>query len=217
MELKHLIILLIVFIVIVMVLKRRSHYHEGKEVNRTHTENSYGQPGKSLYLSTNVLTLHQTTEITDEDDHVVYHAKSKFFTLHDRTTVTDAHGKLVSKFKKKFFTLHQRHYVTMANGNSFELSNEFFHLVKDITNISELGWKLEGNIVALNFTIKDKNENLIAFIGQKVLSLHDKYSIDIYDESKEAEIVTIVLVLQHMLRDRTHASQEASRANSVEQ
>ena len=205
---------LIVILIIVSVLIRKSHYHKHDEEVHEQIENNYGTPQKSLFLSTALLSIHQATEITDENENVVYSSKSKFLTLHDRTIVTDASGNEVSTFHKKIFTLHQRHYVTMASGKEFELSNEFFHLIKDITDIEGLGWKIEGNILALNFTLKDESENLIAYIGQKVLSIHDKYSIDIYDISKEKEVITIVLVLQHMLRDRQNASRSSSSASA---
>jgi len=35
----------------------------------------------------------------------------------------------------------------MADGTHFELSNELFHIIKDITNIQGLGWQLKGNIL----------------------------------------------------------------------
>jgi acetyl-CoA carboxylase carboxyltransferase component len=54
-------------------------------------------------------------------------------------------------------TLHERHFVTMADGTYFELSNELWHLIKDITNIEGLGWQLRGNILGLNFELYDEN------------------------------------------------------------
>lgn len=61
---------------------------------------------------------------------------------------------------------------------------------------------LEGNILELNFALKDANCQLIEAIGQKVLSLHDRFSIDIYQPQYEQTTVAIVVTLQHMLQDR---------------
>ena len=85
--------------------------------------------------------------------------------------------------------------------------------MKDITNIEGLGWKITGNVLRLNFLLSDENDQPIAYVCQKAFSLHDKYSIDIYDVSKEKEIISIVIALKHMIRDR-NASSNASASSS---
>ena len=102
----------------------------------------------------------------------------------------------------------------MADGESFELSNELFHLFKDITNIEGLGWQLRGNILGLNFELYDGSGNIIAVIGQKMLSLHDKYCVDIYRPEYEKTVVAILITLQHMIRDRENASSASSSSSS---
>jgi uncharacterized protein YxjI len=49
------------------------------------------------------------------------------------------------------------------------MSNELFHVVRDITNIEGLGWKLQGNVIGLNFMLFDQDGEAIAAIGQKML------------------------------------------------
>lgn len=207
------VVILVLFILFCIFLKKKSTYHEIGTTNEK-LDGEFGTPEKTLYLSTKVFTFHKASTIVDDNDNVVYTTKSKFFTLHDRTWIYDASGKEVAYIFRKFFTIHERRIVEMTNGTKFELSNELFHLIKDITDIEGLGWKLEGNIVALNFTIKDESGKLLALIGQKVLSIHDKYSVEIYDESKQDEIVTILISLQHMLQERAAAANSASNASS---
>ena len=98
----------------------------------------------------------------------------------------------------------------MADGLKFELSNELWHIVKDITNIEGLGWKLQGNIAGLNFELYDPQGGIIAVIGQKMFSLHDKYCIDIYRPEEEDKVVAILVTLQHMMKDRAAASSSGS-------
>lgn len=207
------VVILVLFIIFCIFLKKKSTYHEVGTSNEK-IEGEFGTPEKTLYLSTKVFTFHKASTIVDDNDNVVYTTKSKFFTLHDRTWIYDASEKEVAYIYRKFFTIHERRIVEMANGTKFELSNELFHIIKDITNIEGLGWKLEGNIVALNFTIKDENGKLLALIGQKILSIHDKYSVEIFDSSKQDEIVTILISLQHMLAERAAASNSASSSSS---
>lgn len=186
-----------------------SKYHrfheEGEQANVNNVER-FGEPAKSLYTSTKVFTLHHRIEITDDRGEVVYRAQSKAISLHDRTELFDAQGSSVAKIWKKVLTLHERHFIAMSDGTEFQLSNELWHLVKDITNIEGLGWQLRGNIIGLNFELYDTDGSVIAVIGQKMLSLHDKYCIDIYRPEHEQKVVAILVTLQHMIRDRENSS-----------
>ena len=149
-----------------------SRYHRFREAGEQANVNNvarFGEPVNSLFTSTKVFTLHHHIDITDEREQVLYQANSKFLSLHDKTDITDADGEFVAHIERKFFTLHERHFVTMEDGRSFELSNELWHIVRDVTNIEGLGWQLEGNIVGLNFELYDADGNIIAVISQKIM------------------------------------------------
>ena len=143
-------------------------------------------------------------DITDAYENKLYEANTKVFTLHDTTDITDFRGQFVAHIEKKMFSFHERHYVTMANGLSFQLSNELFHIYKDITNIEGLGWQMRGNMFG----------SIIAVIGQKMFSIHDKYCIDIYRRDCEQIVVAILVTLQHMIRDRENARNNSSTYSS---
>ena len=102
----------------------------------------------------------------------------------------------------------------MEDGTAFELSNELFHLIRDVTNIEGLGWQLQGNILGLNFELYDENGEIVAVIAQKLFSLHDKYCIDIYRPQFEKIVVAILITLQHMIRDRQNAQASSSSSSS---
>ena len=173
----------------------------GKKPSANNVE-KFGEPVRSLFTATGALSLTQSTEITDDQGRLVYKAKSKVVSLKDETTVTDAGGNQIAHIASKVFSLHERHLVDMADGTHFELSNELKHIVKDVTNIEGLGWQLRGNIIGLDFQIYDANGCVIAVICQKAVSIKDKYAIDIYQPQYEAVAVTILIALQHMIRDR---------------
>ena len=185
----------------------------GQQANVNNVER-FGEPAKSLFTTTKVFTLHHHIDITDENENVVYQANSKVFSIRDKTDITDTAGKQVAHIERKFFTLHERHFITMGDGTKFELSNELWHVVKDVTNIEGLGWQLRGNIAELNFELYDASGNIIAVIGQKLISLHDKYCIDIYRPEEEHKIVAILITLQHMIRDREASRSAASSSFS---
>ena len=194
-----------------------SKYHRFREAGEEANVNNvveYGEPVRSLFTTSKVLTLHKATDITDEQENVLYRSWTKFPSLHDKTDITDADGNQVAHIERKFFTLHERHFITMADGTSFQLSNELWHIIKDVSNIEGLGWVLKGNIVGLNFQLWDEKGEIIAVISQKFLSLHDNYSMDIYQADKEKTVVAILITLQHMIRDRQAASSTSSFGGS---
>ena len=196
------------------VLSKIHRFREAGEEANVNNVSRFGQPHHSLFTTSKIMTLHHHIDIVDENESIVYQANTKFPSLHDKTDITDAAGHQVAHIERKFFSLHQRHFVTMADGESFELSNELFHLFKDITNIEGLGWQLRGNILGLNFELYDGSGNIIAVIGQKMLSLHDKYCVDIYRPECEKTVVAILITLQHMIRDRENASSASSSSSS---
>ncbi len=48
----------------------------------------------------------------------------------------------------------------------------------------------------------DQNGEAVAAIGQKLISIHNRYSIDLYQPQHEAVVVAIVIQLQKMLTAR---------------
>ncbi len=195
------------------VFSKIHRYREAGEQANVNNIERFGEPVYSLFTTTKVFTLHHRIEITDDREQVVYRANTKFPSLHDKTDIYDADGNHVSHIERKFFTLHERHFVTMDDGKQFEISNELWHIVKDVTNIEGLGWQLQGNIIGLNFELYDTDGNVIAVIGQKMLSIHDKYCVDIYQPEKEKTVVTILVTLQHMMNDRSKAASSSSSGN----
>ena len=186
-----------------------STLHRFREVGEAPNVNNvseFGLPVCSLFTTKKVFTLHHHIDIMDSDDNIVYQSRSKFFSLHDKTELYRVTGEHIAHIERKIFTLHERHFVTMNDGVEFELSNEIFHIIKDITNIEGLGWQLRGNILGLNFALYDRTDNVIAVIGQKFISIHDKFCIDIYQKEHEEKVVAILVALQHMLRDRAAAA-----------
>jgi uncharacterized protein YxjI len=196
------------------VFSKYHRFHEAGEAANVNNVARFGEPDHSLFTTSKVFSLHHHIDITDDQERVVYQANSKFFSIRDKTDIVDAHGDHVAHIERKFFTLHERHFVTMADGMTFEVSNEFFHLIKDITNIEGLGWQLRGNIAGLNFELYDRDERIIAVIGQKAISLHDKFCIDIYRPDCEKVVVAILVTLIHMMKDRASAASASSSSSS---
>lgn len=205
-------IVLIVFFSITYA-KNQRYRDPGAGADARNVE-EFGEPVKSLYTSSKVFTLHHHIEITDGEDNVVYRSETKFPSIHDKTDIYTADERHIAHVESKLISFHEIHYVDMDNGKNFTLSNEIMHIIKDVTNIEGLGWRLDGNILQLNFTIRDGNGELLAVVSQKAFSIHDKYAVDIYKPEYEEEIVAILITLQHMINDRETAASFSSGSSS---
>lgn len=170
----------------------------------------FGIPEKTLYSSTELFDLHHSMEISEEDGTVRYRSSSKALSMRDKTEIVRADGFVVATVDREIFTMQQLHHVHMASGLQFDITREPFHLVKSVINIDGLGWIIEGNFMQLNFTLRDRDHNLIAVVGQKFMSIHDKYSVDLYRLEDEEIVVVILITLQHMICDRNQSSAAAA-------
>ena len=159
----------------------------------------FGAPARSLYTELDPGDLHQKISVRDEQGQLLYWTKSSVFALRGKTDLFDAGGAQVAHLEKKPISLHEEHYITLDDGRQITLSNELFHIFRDVTNIKGLDWQLRGNVIGLNFTLYDQNGEPIAAIGQKMLSIHDRYSIDLYQPQYEKTVAAIVISLQRML------------------
>ena len=160
--------------------------------------------------------MHRRIDITDEAGEVKYYTKSSVVAIKGKTDVMDAAGNVVAHLEKRPVSLHEKHFITMADGRSFTLSNELFHVVKDVTNIEELGWQLRGNIIGLCFNLLNTAGQPIATVDQKMVSVHDKYSIDLYQPEHEQVVVAIVIQLEKMMEARRDNESSSSFSFGVE-
>ncbi len=170
----------------------------------------YGEPVYSLYTALKLGDMHRKIEITDEAGNVKYYTKSSIIAIKGKTDIMDAAGNVIAHLEKKPVSLHEKHFVTMADGTDFTLSNELMHVVKDITNIQGLGWQIRGNIIGLSFNLIDGNDKPIATIDKKMISIHDKYCIDMYQPEHEQKVIAIVIQLEKMIEERSENESSSS-------
>ena len=167
------------------------------------TVEDYGEPVYCLYTALNLGDMHRRIDITDEEDNVRYYTKSSVFALKGKTEIMDASGDVIAHLEKRPVSLHEKHFITMKDGSKFTLSNEIFHIVKDVTNIEGLDWQIRGNIIGLNFNLVDEHGEPVATIEKKMISIHDKYCIKLYRPDREQTVVAIFIQLEKMLEARS--------------
>ena len=172
------------------------------EVSKTTLED-YGEPEYSLFTALQLGELHRRIDITDAKGGLKYYTQSSVFALKGKTDIMDDGGNIVAHLEKRPISLHEKHFITMADGRSFTLSNEIFHIIKDITSIEGLGWQLQDNIIGLTFNLLDEHGRPVARVEKQAISVHDKYSIGIYQPDQEEIVVAIVIQLEKMIEARS--------------
>ena len=208
-------ILMVILVVGIFVFATTlQRYHSAGEKTDIRNYNDYGEPAKSLYTSRYLFSFHKDIDVTDENDNVVYHSSSKLFSFTNETTITDAQDRVVAKIERKLFSLHLIHYIDIVGGTSFELSKDLFRFLDMKFTIDELGWTLQGDFKNLNFVLYNNQERVIAVVGQKLLSMRDKYCIDLYDVNEETTVVAIVITLENMLMARRNANRSSSHSHN---
>ena len=165
------------------------------EVSKTTLED-YGEPEYFLYTALQLGEMHRRIDVTDEKDSLKYYTQSSIFALKGKTEIMDADGNVIAHLEKKPISLHEKHFVTMTDGTSFTLSNELVHIIKDVTNI-------EGLIIGLTFNLLDEKGQPVARVEKSAISVHDKYSMGIYQPDKEQIVVAIVIQLEKMIEARS--------------
>jgi hypothetical protein len=76
-----------------------SKYHRFREAGEQANVNNverFGEPLKSLFTTSKVLTLHRQIDIMDDREQMVYQSRTKFPSIHDKTDVFDAAGQQVA-------------------------------------------------------------------------------------------------------------------------
>ena len=189
-------------------------YHSVNEGVAEENIMDFGVPVKSLYSSCRLLTLHRLCDIVDESGQVVYTSRTNFLSILDKTYVSKADGSQIAYIIRKFFSLHARHFIQMENGQQLDVSREILHVVKTVINVEDLGWTINGHFLHMNYYITDKEGAIVASVGQKILSLHDMFSIDIYQSEYEEEIVAVFITLLHIVQDSRNTSSASASASS---
>lgn len=168
-----------------------------------------------LHMKSKVFSLHSKMEILNEEEQPVYHVSSKVISIHNMTYVKNAKDEEVATITRKPISLHETHFVEMANGFKFEMRTEWFHIMQDIINIEELGWRLHGDFMQHNYEILDSTDRVLAKTHMKWFSIHKIFYIDIEDESHIDQIIALYVALERIIQDRIAASESSVIATTT--
>lgn len=137
--------------------------------------------------------------IYDENENTVFIVRSQFafgrcFEIYDNT---DRH---VGTLKRQFFNFRPKFdmYVNDLFVGSIKKEFTFF---KPVFNIDCNGWKIDGDFMEWDYTIKSQGGKNIAKIS-KVFAFMDTYEIEIYNDSDALTVLMMVIAIDAEKDDR---------------
>lgn len=163
-----------------------------------------------LCMKAKIASIHDKIEITDENKNPVYHIQSKLLSVHNVTYLRDAGNRDVATITRKVMSVHDTHFIEMSDGRTVELRSELLHIVKDVLDIPELGWQLQGNLGLHDYRLVDGEGRLLAQTHRKWMSLHNTYEIEIVEEENMDLIVAVLVTLDKMVGDRERTVRNSS-------
>lgn len=152
-----------------------------------------------LYVNEKLFSLHNKFYVTDENDNNVYEISSKIMSIGHKTTINDMNGNTLIYIEQEIFHLMPNYNVYINNELSFKISKKI-SFWKNNYSISN-GYRVEGGAMMYNFTIYDDNNNEVGSIKRKMISVGDKYEIDIIDESKKEIVLGIIVAISNEIND----------------
>lgn len=147
-------------------------------------------------LSQKLFSIGDDFNILDEDKNKVFKVDGKIVSIRKKLYFEDCEGNIIFKIKKKLIHLKDT-YIIEKDGETFAT------IKKDLINIISDKFEVEspygtiivkGNFIDYNYNFKlDKTE--IATVSKKLISIRDKYIIDVKDFKDHTLILATAVVI----------------------
>lgn len=132
-------------------------------------------------------------DIYDEFGNTVYVVKGQLSWGH-KLVIYDADGNEVGMVVQKVITLLPKFEIYKQGSYIGCLSKEF-SIFTPHYNIDYNGWHIDGSFFEWDYSILDKDGNLVASIGKELLHLTDTYVIDVQDPEDTLDALMFVLAI----------------------
>lgn len=145
----------------------------------------------TLYLQEELFSLDHFG-IWDEDGNVKYQVERELFQFGRKLVVVDMQGREVCFVQHIPFSIPCA-YELAVPGGSVRLDRHFSFFMQQYT-IDELGWKVAGSFMSLDFEIM-QGDRRVAYIEKAFPAFHDRYRLEIEDPKDELTALCVVLAI----------------------
>ena len=157
-----------------------------------------------LYVNEKLFSIHNKFYVKDENDVDVYEISSKVFSFGDKTTINDMQGNKIVYIEQELFHLTPNYKVYIGDKFTFKIIKKF-QLFKNDYVLSN-GYRVEGNIMMLDFVVYDDNNIQIGSIKRNFISIGDKYEINIDDINKKEIVLAIIVAITNDVNRNQNSS-----------
>ena len=111
------------------------------------------------YIREKLISLHHRFYVYKEDGHQAYEISSRMISIGDKTTLYDMKGGKHAYIEQRILHLMSHYDIYLEDHLACSI-NKKFRLLKNDYGLSN-GYRVDGNILALNFTIIDSHGKMI--------------------------------------------------------
>lgn len=149
-----------------------------------------------LYMKQKVFSLRGDFDIYDEHQVPVYSVQGKLMSFGRQLRLYDsATGEELAHIKQQVMTLLPKMHVIYQNERIATISKKLTFF-KQQYEIDTLGWSVEGDFFAHDYTVFDAQGRVVADINKKYLSWSDSFEVSIVqDDIDPAMVIAIVLAI----------------------
>ena len=167
-----------------------------------------------------MITLHVTQQfsvrerftVTDDQGTVRYSVDGSFFRIPKEFRITDAAGNMVARLWKVPISLMPR-YILEIGGEKAALIQQRFTMLRKRLTVTPIGSysdiEVRGDIWNMNFDLFRRGRP-VGHVGQKWLSLRDRFTIVVEEPSAEILVVSIVVAIDHIKRMEARSASAAA-------
>ena len=145
------------------------------------------------YIREKLISLHHRFYVYDEDGNQAYEISSKMISIGDKTTLYDMKGGKHAYIEQRILHLMPHYDIYLEDHLACSI-NKRIRLLKNDYGLSN-GYRVDGNILALNFTIIDSHGKKMGSIKRKLISIGDRYEITIFDHQQELLALAILIAI----------------------
>ena len=145
----------------------------------------------TLYLQEQIFSFDHF-DIWDEDGNVKYQVERELFQFGRKLVVVDMQGREVCFVQHIPFSIPCA-YELAVPGGSVQLDRHFSFFTQQYT-IDELGWKVAGSFMSLDFEIT-QGDRRVAYIEKAFPAFYDRYRLEIEDPKDELTALCVVLAI----------------------
>jgi len=144
-----------------------------------------------LFINEKVFSLHDKFYVYDELGNSVYEISSKAFSIGKKTTIRDMEGNPVLYLERDIWRYLPAYNVYADGAFICKVCRKagWFSQNYELSN----GYRVEGSCFPLNVRIHNAKGEVIGIVKKQIISLGDKYEIEIFEECYIRTILGIVV------------------------